>query len=78
MGVLISHRLSEIHFDNSIAVNEKKISKHLEHSLEISIENIKYFPLTHFSIVKDRLFKFPTNKIPDENSIPQNMSQKSF
>ena len=68
MGVLISHTLSEIHFHNSIVVNAKiKFSKHLEHSLEIFIENIKYFPPTHFSIVKDRLFQ-----IPGENSIPLN------
>ena len=57
MGVLISHTLSEIHFHNSIVVNAKiKFSKHLEHILEIFIENIKYFPPTHFFIVKNRLF----------------------
>ena len=53
MGVLISHRLSEIHFHNFIVVNAKiNFSKHSEHSLEIFIENIKYFPPTHFSMVK--------------------------
>ena len=57
MGVLISQTLSKIHFYNSIAVNAKiNSSKHLEHILEIFIENIKYFPPTHFSKVKDRLF----------------------
>jgi hypothetical protein len=62
MGVLISQTLSEIHFHNSIKVNEEiTFSKHLEHILDIFIENNKYFPPTHFSIVKDiyayRLFK---------------------
>ena len=58
MGVLISQTLSEIHFHNSIEVNGKiKFSKHLERILEICIENNKYFSPTHFSIVKDRLFK---------------------
>ena len=75
MCVLISHTLSEIHFHNSIVVNAKiKFSKHLEHSLEIFIENIKYFPPTHFSKVEDRLFlneKFPMKKILDGNSIPR-------
>jgi hypothetical protein len=53
MGVLISHTLSEIHFRNSIVVNAQiKFSKHLEHSLEILIENIKYFPPTHLTIDK--------------------------
>jgi hypothetical protein len=57
MGVLISQTLSEIHFHNSIEVNAKiKFSKHLEHSLDIFIKNIKYFPPTHFSIVKDSPF----------------------
>ena len=41
MGVLISHTMSEIHFHNYIVVNAKiKFSEHLEHSLEIFIENI--------------------------------------
>ena len=53
MGVLMSQTLSEIHFHNYI---ESKFSKHLEHILEICIKNNKYFPPTHFSIVKDRLF----------------------
>jgi hypothetical protein len=58
MGVLISQTLSEIHFLNSIEVNAKiKFSKHLEHILEILIENNKYFPSTHFSKVQDSLLK---------------------
>ena len=58
MGVLISQTLSEKHFHNSIVVNAKiKFSKHSEYILEICIGNNKYFPPTHFSIVKDRLFK---------------------
>jgi hypothetical protein len=58
MGVLISQTLSERHFHNSIEVNAKiKFSKHLEHILEIFIENNKYFPPTHCSIVKNKLFK---------------------
>ena len=57
MGVLISQTFSEIHFHNCIVVNAKiKFSKPLKHILEIFIENIKYFPPTHFIIVKDWLF----------------------
>jgi hypothetical protein len=56
--VLISQTLSEKQFHNSFVVNAKiKISKHSEYILEICIENNKYFPPTHFSIVKNRLFK---------------------
>ena len=56
--MLISQTLSEKHFHNSIVVNAKiKFSKHSEYILEICIGNNKYFPPTHFSIVKDRLFK---------------------
>ena len=72
MGVLISHTLSEIHFHNYIVIKARiKFLKHLEHSQEILIKNIKYFPPTHFSIVKDRLFKKIDEKIIDENGIPQ-------
>ena len=58
MGVLISQTLSEIHFHNSIVVNAKiKFSKHLEHSLEIFKENIKYL---HVSLkLKIGFFEFP-------------------
>ena len=42
----------------SIVVNAKiKFSKDLEHILKICSENNKYFPPTHFSILKDRLFE---------------------
>ena len=62
--MLISQTLSEKHFHNSIVVNAKiKFSKHSEYILEICIGNNKYFPPTHFSIVKDRLFK----KVDQEN-----------
>ena len=67
----MSQTLSEKHFHNSIVVNAKiKISKHSEYILEICIGNNKYFPPTHFSIVKDRLFKKVDQKIIDENGIP--------
>ena len=70
MGVLMSQTLSEIHFHNSIEVNAQiKFSKHLEHILEIFIENNEYFPPTHFSIVKDRLFKKIDQKIIYENGM---------
>jgi hypothetical protein len=52
------------HIHNYIVVNaEIKFSKTLEPSQKISIENIKYFPPTHFSIVRFFL-------IPGENSKP--------
>ena len=51
---VISQTLSEIQFHNYIVVNAK--IKHLEHIIDIFIEIIKYFPPTHFSKVKDRLF----------------------
>ena len=71
--MLISQTLSEKHFHNSIVVNAKiKFSKHFEHILKICIENNKYFPPKHFSIVKEvYILKKSTKKFIAENGIPR-------